>query len=124
MSDPASSPAPAPVSPSPPGPPKAATKPAAIEFPVHYKAALGPRRLVTIQAEAKDVLGAEVVYIRNHGSTAFATADPNDCLNFPTWHERAGTSRYEWADRGDGVRLGVLADGAAGMVGGVDPRGF
>jgi hypothetical protein len=115
MSEPASDPAT--IEASPPAP-----KPAAIEFPSHYKAALGTRRQSVVQAEAKEILGAPTVYVRNHGTTFFATADPTDCLYFPTWHEKAGTPRYDWADRGDGVRIGALAEGAQGMVGGVDPR--
>jgi hypothetical protein len=104
-------------------PEKQADRPvAALEFPIGYKATLGVRRLAAVQNEAKTILGTDTIFVRNHISTAFVTGNCTDCLNFPTWHERAGSPRYEWSDRGDGVRTGLLVDGAAGMVGGDDPR--
>lgn len=50
--------------------------------------------------------------ISHAGPEFFARRTIHDTILFPKDHERAGEHRYEWTDRGGGVKVGRLVDGA------------
>jgi hypothetical protein len=84
-------------------------KPDAIRSPLGFA---GPgdsfARLSKLQAEFAPILQVTRVYVRHQGSEHFVTGDPTDTLLFPSQSSRSGESRYDWADRGDGVLYGHL----------------
>jgi hypothetical protein len=83
----------------------------AVFLPPHYgKGSTLDSKLNAINAEFLPILGCKRLYVRQQGANAgsFVSGNPNDPLNFPTDHERMGEPRYEWTDRGDGVRYGTL----------------
>lgn len=65
-------------------------------------------RLGRLHAEFAPLLGAARVFVRHQGTTHFVSGSPDDTLLFPPTDPRAGQSRYDWRDRGDGVCLGHL----------------
>ena len=63
-------------------------------------------RLARLHAEFSVLLHVSRIYVRHQGTTHFITGSPTDTLLFPQTDARAGRSRYEWTDRGDGVSYG------------------
>ena len=84
-------------------------QPDAIRAPLNFA---GPgdsyTRLSRLQDEFAGVLKVARVYVRHQGTEHFLTGNPADTLQFPGGSTRAGESRYEWRDRGDGVQYGYL----------------
>lgn len=69
-------------------------------------------RLSKLQDGFAGVLKVTRVYVRHQGTEHFLTGDPGDTLQFPASSARSGEPRYEWKDRGDGVRYGYLKNDA------------
>ena len=65
-------------------------------------------RLGRLQAEFAPLLRTDRVFVRHQGASHFISRHLDDTLLFPCTSPRSGQSRYEWADRGDGVSLGRL----------------
>lgn len=81
--------------------------PDAIRSPLGHAGGGSARdRLARLHREFSVVLQADRLHVRNQGSYHFITRRPDDTLMRCREPACAGTPRYEWVDRGDGVFLG------------------
>jgi hypothetical protein len=81
----------------------------AVFLPRGYGAGLtADAKLARIKADFHNMLGGGRIYIRQAGDGFLVAPEEADTLQFPKDHVRAGSDRYTWQDRGDGVRVGVL----------------
>ena len=81
----------------------------AIMVPVGYPGQGSSReRLARLAREFAPLFDGRPLMCRQQGTSHFLSPDSNDTLLYPTHTHSAGQPRYEWRDRGDGVRYGVL----------------
>lgn len=91
----------------------------AVLLPLNYgKGGTAEQRIRALAREFKPILGDRKWDARDvvGGKMLAPWVDPRDhtesfshhTLLFPTGHSLAGQSRYEWTDRGDGVKYGTL----------------
>lgn len=59
---------------------------------------------------ACQILGVRQAYVRDQGEERFITASPHDTILFPIGHALEKQPRYDWYDRGDGLKYGYLID--------------
>lgn len=83
-------------------------------IPKHYPAGkVDQDRLVAIKHEFAPLLGSKQAFKRQvhmvDGELITATPDA-PTYYFPSDHPWAGRERYEWRDRGDGVKEGSLVE--------------
>ncbi|GAC1463657.1 MAG: hypothetical protein NVSMB9_01360 [Isosphaeraceae bacterium] len=65
-------------------------------------------RLTNLQTEFTQILQVPRVFVRHQGTEHFISGSSEDTLNFHSHDTRAGTARYVWEERGDGVQYGFL----------------
>ena len=85
------------------------SNPDAVRPPLSYAGDGGAlAKLVKLNTEFSQVLQVSQVCVRNQGTEYFISHGPDETLYFPGDSARAGESRYDWEDRGDGVFYGRL----------------
>ncbi len=83
--------------------------PEAVRTPLSHAGEGGSlAKLMKLNAEFSRVLGVSRVFVRNQGTEYFISHGPEETLNYSNDSPRYGESRYDWEDRGDGVRYGQL----------------
>jgi hypothetical protein len=90
--------------------------PDAVLAPPHYAGVPNATNAAVKRAkEFGAILGIPPEAVRHRvqaGLGHFITADPHETLNFPSWHDYAMMPRYDWYDRGDGVKYGFKTKAA------------
>ncbi len=61
-----------------------------------------------IQEAVRKILGSGQAYVRNQVSYNFVTLKPDDTMVHPKGHPRVGQPRYDWYEKGNGVKFGYL----------------
>jgi hypothetical protein len=106
-----------------------AAAPAAPVIPSKPDAILVPKSWVNgtphaigkaLVATFRPILATPECWITDHFQMFYLHPNRLDNFNFPSTHSRAGTGRFNWFDRGDGVLYGAFVDDDARKSDGSD----